>query len=222
MKQAAWLFAIALTTAGCSNLVHSRSAALPQQADSSGPAPVVTPKESVRQEEPSQTAKGASLAPIATAPSATQPVESNKRPIAIVSNWLRPTPDRQPKEPMVNAVPRAESPKQAAAPSKTVPESATASVARKTPSPEPSVTKKSAPGSPPTTETQKPAAEPAQKTVVTGSTYSVLSTGQWYGAGTICFVIFTSILDPLLVEFIKYQLGLGRRQSSTADVEIGQ
>jgi hypothetical protein len=71
------------------------------------------------------------------------------------------------------------------------------------------------------TDTKKEPVHSTPLPAITSSTYRPISWSDWYGASTICFVAFTSILAPLLVEFIKHQLGLGRRQSQDADMGVG-
>jgi hypothetical protein len=44
----------------------------------------------------------------------------------------------------------------------------------------------------------------------------------WYGVGTICCVVFSSVLAPLLVELIKHRFGVGRHPTLLHDAETGR
>jgi hypothetical protein len=50
--------------------------------------------------------------------------------------------------------------------------------------------------------------------------YFSSSSELWYGAGTICCVLFTSIFAPLLVELMKHRFGVGRRPVPSSSVPL--
>jgi hypothetical protein len=199
MKRATCLILALACTSGCRNIAQMI------RSPQSPPAAVAEPplvKLSEARPEDSLTNDGKKVdASLHAKPQENaKPVENQGRAGSVVADQSRAATGRVRKDTFCNAGPRPEAPRNNLAKSNNGKETSQAIRLAEKPAAKPGARK---------TEDQRSVADAAGSLSNSDQASQGLSKEAWYGIGTICGALFTSILAPLLVDFIRHCVGFG-------------